>query len=178
MSKATEYDKGPRTCEERTVTPSLKMSSIVRWIVRDPPSKVSSVVVPSGILDNDLFVDVFMDYLHTCMYKIYFICPFHLTALLATRCLCSTPDSASGSLSSPSRVSLPTLAKALFVGAKRVRGAVPFKTSAVGRLSKAAARAATRVVKRSSAARVSSRVREPVGVWEGTTPPGGRGKVG
>ena len=58
-----------------------------------------------------------------------------------------------------------------------MRGEVPFKTSAVGRLSKAAARAATRVVKRSSAARVSSRVREPVGIWEGTTP-GGWGKVG
>ena len=91
-------------------------------------------------------------------------CQIHLTALLATRCLCSTPESASGSLSSPSRVSLPTLAKALFVGAKMVRGEVPFRTSAVGRLSKAAARAATRVVNRSSAARVSSRVREPVGV--------------
>ena len=139
--------------EDRTVTPSLKMSSIVRWTVNDPPSRVSRVVVPSGILN--LMICVFIKSTN---------CQIHLTALLATRCLCSTPERASGSLSSPSRVSLPTLAKALFVGAKRVRGAVPFKTSAVGRLSKAAARAATRVVKRSSAARVSSRVREPVGI--------------
>ena len=94
----------------------------------------------------------------------------YLTALLATKCLWRTPESASGSFSSPSRVSLPTLAKALLVGAKRVRGEVPFRTSAVGRLSKAAARAATRVVKRSSAAKVSSKLSEPEGVWEGTTP--------
>ena len=145
-------------CDERTVTPSLKMSSIVRWIVRDPPSSVSRVVVPSGIL-NEMTIS-------NCVT----IFGVYLTALLATKCLWRTPESASGSFSSPSRVSLPTLAKALLVGAKRVRGEVPFRTSAVGRLSKAAARAATRVVKRSSAAKVSSKLSEPEGVWEGTTP--------